>query len=83
MDSIVYTIVSNGGGVDGRDPSDKGGNVTRAYLDRENANKCPTLPWGKIVPIVVDLKEVAKEAMESLTPVQRLAVTTIYATNKR
>lgn len=73
-DTIVYTTVSNGGGVDGRDHTDKGGNVTGAYLDKQQAIKNPNSPWNTVVPIVVDLQETAKKVLERLSPVDRLAV---------
>ena len=75
VDTIVYTVVSNGGGVDGLDHSDKGGQVTNAFLTREEVEKCANLPWGKVVPIVMDLEKTAKDALDKLDPVTRLAVT--------
>jgi hypothetical protein len=73
-DTIVYTTVSNGGGIDGMDHTDKGGNVTGAYLDKLKATKNPNAPWNTVVPIVVDLEELAKATLRKLDPVARLAV---------
>lgn len=73
-DTIVYTTVSNGGGIDGMDHTDKGGNVTGAYLDKQKATKNPNAPWNTVVPIVVDLEELAKKTLAKLDPVARLAV---------
>lgn len=83
MDTIIYTLVSKGGGIDGRDHTDKGGNVTRVYATREQAEKGDNLPWNNIVPIVVDLDKVAKEALASLTPVQRFALARTSRINMR
>lgn len=38
-DEIFYTVKSVGGGVDGRDPSDKGGKITSAFRTRPEAEK--------------------------------------------
>lgn len=73
MDTIVYTTVSNPGGMDGMS-SDKGGNITGAYLDKEKAAKNPNHPWETVHPIVVDLEETAKTFLKSLDPVKRLAL---------
>lgn len=73
-DTIVYTLVSKGGGVDGRDHTDKGGHVTKAYLSREAAEKDPNLPWHDIKPEVVDLEAAAKKVIASLGPIERLAL---------
>jgi hypothetical protein len=74
MDTIVYTLVSKGGGIDGRDHTDKGGDVTKAYLTRQEAEKDPNLPWNTIKPEVVDLDELGKTTLRKLGPVERLAV---------
>ena len=73
-DTIVYTTVSKGGGIDGMDHTDKGGNVTGAYLDKQKATKNPNAPWNTVVPIVVDLGELARTTLAKLDPVARLAV---------
>ncbi len=73
-DTIVYTTVSNGGGIDGMDRNDKGGNVTAAFLDKTSAIKNPNAPWNTVVPIVVDLEELALKTLNGLDPVARLAI---------
>ena len=73
-DTIVYTLVTKGGGIDGMDHPDKGGKMTHAFLTRGEAEKCPNLPWCDLLPGVVDLGEVAKAALAKLTPVERLAL---------
>lgn len=73
-DTIVYTAVSKGGGIDGMDRSDLGGNVTAAFLDKQAAAKNPNAAWNTIVPIVVDLEDLALKTLNGLDPVARLAV---------
>jgi hypothetical protein len=73
-DTIVYTTVSKGGGIDGMDSSDKGGNITGAYLDKQQAIKNPNAPWNVVAPIVVDLEDLANKTLAKLDPVARLAV---------
>jgi hypothetical protein len=73
-DTIVYTTVSNGGGVDGMDHTDKGGRVMGAYLDKKKAINNPNAPWNTVVPIVVDIEELAKTSLAKLDPVVRLAI---------
>jgi len=71
---IVYTLITNGGGIDGMDHTDKGGKMTHAFLTRGEAERCPNLPWCTINPIVADLRETAKNALAKLTPIERLAL---------
>lgn len=73
-DTIIYTLVSKGGGIDGRDHTDKGGNVTHAFFTREDAEKCPNKPWNDIKPVVVDLKEMAEKVIAGIGPIERLAL---------
>lgn len=73
-DTIVYTTVAKGGGIDGMDHTDKGGDVTGAYLDKETATKNPNAPWNTVVPIVADLDVLAKATLRKLDPVARLAI---------
>lgn len=73
-DIIVYTTVSKGGGIDGMDHTDKGGNVTGAYLDKQKAIQNPNAPWNIVCPIVVDLDELATKTLTALGPVERLAI---------
>jgi hypothetical protein len=80
MDTIVYTTVSKGGGIDGMDSSDKGGTVTGAYLEKEKAAKNPNHPWETVHPIVVDLEETAKEVLRNMDPVKRLALEKFFGT---
>ena len=70
-DRIVYEIILNPGGVDGLSQS-PGGKVTAAAWDRRALEKHPSLPWGKIVPRVVDFERERKAALDKLTFTERL-----------
>lgn len=73
-DTIVYTTVSKGGGIDGMDHTDKGGKVTGAYLEKDSAVNNPNRPWNNVVPVVVDLDDLALKTLNGLDPVARLAI---------
>ena len=75
VDTIIYTLVTKGGGIDGLDFTDKGGNVTHAFFTRGEAERHPNRPWCEIVPEVVDITAVAKRRLQSLDPVSYLCVT--------
>lgn len=77
-DTIVYTTVSKGGGIDGMDHTDKGGNVTGAYLDKDKAKNSPNKAWETVLPIVIDLEETAKDFLKTANPVLRLALEQHY-----
>jgi hypothetical protein len=74
MDTIVYTLVTKGGGMDGMDNTDKGGKVTHVFIDKKAAEKCKNLPWCDIKPVVVDLAELADKHFKSLDPMTTLAI---------
>lgn len=73
-DTIVYTLISRGGGVDGRDPTDEPGRLVGAFLAREEAEKAPSRLWCDVVPQVVDMNEAKKAAVAKLDPIDRLAL---------
>lgn len=73
-DTIVYTLVSKGGGIDGLDHTDKGGNVIGAHLSREQALAASNAPWADVKPEVIDLYEVARNVVTSMDPVSSLAL---------
>jgi hypothetical protein len=74
MDKIIYTLVSKGGGVDGRDFTDKGGKVIAASYERKDLEKNKNLPWCDIVPQVVDIEKATKSALAKLSPVDKLVL---------
>lgn len=73
-DKIVYTLVNRPGGVDGRDASNKGGNIAGAFFSREEATKHGAAPWCDVVPIVVNEATARREAMAKLSAVDKLVL---------
>ncbi len=74
-DTIVYTVVSRGGGMDGMDHTDKGGKVMWAGLDKEKVPVHYLVDgWYKTEATVVDLKNHAYDVVRGLSPVDRLAL---------
>ena len=71
-DKIVYTLVSNPGGVDGRDHLHKGGTIMMAAYDRATLEKSKAKPWCKIVAQVIDTEARKKSALYKLDPIDRL-----------
>jgi hypothetical protein len=71
MDQIVYTLVSKGGGVDGRDFTDKGGKVLAASFDKKDLEKRNN-PWAEIKSEVIDVDAEARVLLNKLTPLELL-----------
>lgn len=71
-DVIVYTLLSKGGGVDGRDHTDKAGKLMDAAYYRQTLEKSGNRAWGDIVPTVVNLKEARRKALDKLDPIDKL-----------
>lgn len=77
-DTIVYKVVTKGGGMDGMDNTDKGGKVMGAAISRETIPaKYRVAAWYAVVPEVVDLEAVASAALAKLNPVEKLALQTL------
>jgi hypothetical protein len=72
-DRIVYEVVTKPGGVDGRDPDDKGGVVRFAAFTRGAAEEAVDA-WSEVRARVVDLKEARREALAKLSPLDRLVL---------
>jgi hypothetical protein len=70
-DRIVYLVVSNGGGVDGRDHTDKGGKILHANLIRDVAER-KVNSWSHLKPTVQDLDEILTNIKP--TPLEKLAL---------
>lgn len=74
-DRIVYLVVSEPGGVDGLDQTDKGGTVLLATYQKEAALSCKGQDCRKrLEPTVVNVEEVRAEVMRKLTAIERLVV---------
>lgn len=75
-DRIAYVVTTLPGGVDGLDPSDKGG-PKFATFDKAEAAKKKTA-WDTVVPTVVTAEEspqIIKKAKQKLTPLELLLLT--------
>lgn len=73
-EKIVYKLISKGGGVDGRDHTDKGGRLVRAFLSRHEAETCSLAPWCEIVPEIVNLSAARAAALSKLNAIDRLVL---------
>lgn len=72
-DMIVYTVVTEPGGVDGKDPTDKGGVMVRATFDKEQAQQhVGNDSRMKVMPIVIDTEVVLTDMLSKLNMVERL-----------
>lgn len=71
-DKIVYMLVTKGGGIDGRDHTDKGGEIIAASFSTAKLQKNKNLHWCNIVPVVIDDEKGKKQAMAKLSPVDKL-----------
>ncbi|MFK5004305.1 hypothetical protein, partial [Klebsiella pneumoniae] len=70
-DHILYPIYNPGGGIDGRDPSDKGRIATYTFSQVEG-EAIKEKSWGKSwqvqEPIVKDFNQVLKDTLAKLDP---------------
>jgi len=79
-DVIVYMTVSNGGGMDGMDRSDKGGHIKFASFDRDEAEAADKKDhWAHLEARVVVPAEIARNVLAGLDPVKLLCVETHLA----
>jgi len=72
-DRIVYTVVVNSGGVDGRDHTAKGGPKFASFDKQEAASH--VTPWDRLESAVIDVKAETEKALAKLTPLERLLLT--------
>ncbi len=70
VDTIVYLSISLPGGVDGKDSSDKGGQICFASL----TNNLHCNPWTKLEKRVVEFTQLRKEVLAKLDPLEKLAL---------
>lgn len=76
QDQIVYQVVTNGGGIDGMDRSDKGGQIKFASFDRTEAEKHVT-PWDTLKLAAFSSKElldIKKKALKKLDGIDQLVL---------
>ena len=73
-EQIIYKLISKAGGIDGRDHTDKGGQLMRAFLSRHEAEASGMAPWCEIVPEVVNMSTARAVALAKLNAIDRLAL---------
>ena len=73
-EKIVYQLIAKGGGVDGRDHTDKGGKVVACFLTRVEAETAKQAQWCDVVPVVIDMDQAMLEAQAKLNPLDLLAL---------
>lgn len=73
-DVIVYALVTKGGGVDGLDPSDRGGRTLAVHRTKTDAEKDNRAPWCVIRAEVLDINAAKRAALLKLSPVDRFAL---------
>lgn len=73
-DKIVYSVITQGGGIDGRDPSDKP-RVKLCSFDKEFAESKITV-WDQkeLKTEVVDIKKAKVAALKKLSPLDKLVL---------
>lgn len=74
MDRIIYVLVTQGGGVDGRDHTDKGGHEVFASFSKQDCLKHKQYPWCKIDARIIDMQEAYNKAIQKLNAVDRCVI---------
>lgn len=76
-DKIVYLVVTQPGGIDGRDHTAKGGDVALATFDKAEAlAKIGNGSWYRLETKVVDVVAARREVLNRLSPLDRLLLKT-------
>jgi len=78
LHKLVYVVNRYGGGIDGRDPSDKGG-PCKAFFSEDQAMESLEHIWGGgsvNPPIVVHIPDAWSELLSKLSPVDLLLLRT-------
>lgn len=70
-DQIVYSVVTNSGGIDGMDRDDKGGVIKFASYDKAEAES-QVDPWSTVKSCIVNVEERRKVALNALTAIEKL-----------
>lgn len=73
-DKIVYLLITEPGGIDGKDCLDKGGQVRAAAYDRQTLERHPGKPWCHIEPRVIDVEQRKRHALAKLDPLDKLVL---------
>jgi hypothetical protein len=72
MDRIVYVLVTDAGGVDGCDNTDKGGLEVEASFDEKVLERSSKFHWCHIEKRVIDTRYGKAQAMAKLSPTDKL-----------
>jgi hypothetical protein len=72
-DRIVYCVVTNAGGIDGLDRSDKGGHIKFASYVKSDA-EAKADDWSHVEARVIDPEQVARDVRKKLNPVECLCL---------
>lgn len=72
-DQVVYVVISNPGGVDGKDHTDKGGKVTYASFYKSDADGKANA-YGTVKARAVNMESARAKALAKLNPIDRLAL---------
>lgn len=71
-DRIVYLVVTQSGGVDGRDHTDKGGHIMHATFDSREAAALTRQGWDTVKKEVVEMTRARHTALAKLNPLDKL-----------
>lgn len=71
-DRIVYLVVTQPGGVDGRDHSDKGGHIMHATFDSREAGQLTRQGHDTVKKEVVNTVQARRVALAKLSPLDKL-----------
>jgi hypothetical protein len=74
QEQIVYVIESEPGGIDGKDPSDKGAMIAAMWYRDEAEARFKNDKRYRIRPIIVDVDETCQNALKKLNAVERLCL---------
>jgi hypothetical protein len=73
-DKIVYVLVAEGGGVDGRDFNDRGGDIIGASFEKTDFHGHKNRAWAKVKTKVVDVEVQRRVAVSKLDALDKLVL---------
>lgn len=74
MKKIVYLVCASGGGMDGRDPTDKGGPRLAFFLERNAKRAMGSWDEKELRTEIVDVEQARAAALRKLSPVDKLVL---------
>lgn len=69
-DRIAYVLITEPGGIDGRDHMDKGGKIMHATWEEPKKKA----PWCRLEKQVIEVEAAKKSALAKLDPIDRLVL---------